>query len=92
MSMYELIKKNTQKHPFHLVDPSPWPLVAAFAAFTVTSGGVLYMHNYSGGGFLLFTGFLFLLFVMFTWWRDIVREGTFEVNILKQFKAGLEWV
>lgn len=31
----------TQKHPFHLVDPSPWPLVAATAAFGVTSGGVL---------------------------------------------------
>lgn len=87
--MYELVKKNTQKHPFHLVDPSPWPLVAAFAAFTLTSGGVLYMHNYSGGGSLLFTGFIFLLFVMFTWWRDIVREGTFEGQHTKAVQTGL---
>ena len=26
--MLELAKKNTQKHPFHLVDPSPWLLVS----------------------------------------------------------------
>nr|YP_010241702.1 cytochrome oxidase subunit III [Rhizosolenia setigera]QTI82390.1 cytochrome oxidase subunit III [Rhizosolenia setigera]WAQ69953.1 cytochrome c oxidase subunit 3 [Rhizosolenia setigera]WAQ69989.1 cytochrome c oxidase subunit 3 [Rhizosolenia setigera]WAQ70025.1 cytochrome c oxidase subunit 3 [Rhizosolenia setigera]WAQ70061.1 cytochrome c oxidase subunit 3 [Rhizosolenia setigera] len=66
------------KHTWHLVDPSPWPLVAALGAFTMTSGGVLYMHNYQGGGSILLTGVLILLYVMFTWWRDIVREATFE--------------
>nr|WAQ70097.1 cytochrome c oxidase subunit 3 [Rhizosolenia setigera] len=66
------------KHTWHLVDPSPWPLVAAIGAFTMTSGGVLYMHNYQGGGSILLTGVLILLYVMFTWWRDIVREATFE--------------
>jgi cytochrome c oxidase subunit 3 len=66
------------KHTWHLVDPSPWPLVASIGAFTMTSGGVLYMHNYQGGGSVLLTGVLILLYVMFTWWRDIVREATFE--------------
>ena len=66
------------KHTWHLVDPSPWPLVASIGAFTMTSGGVLYMHNYQGGGSILLTGVLILLYVMFTWWRDIVREATFE--------------
>ena len=37
-----------QKHPFHLVDPSPWPLFASMGAFTTTFGGVMYMHGYSG--------------------------------------------
>jgi heme/copper-type cytochrome/quinol oxidase subunit 3 len=31
-------------HSYHLVDPSPWPAVAALGAFMITSGGVLYMH------------------------------------------------
>ena len=26
----------------------------------------------------MFTGFLMILYVMYTWWRDIIREATFE--------------
>ena len=66
------------KHTWHLVDPSPWPLVAALGGFTVTTGGVLYMHNYTGGFNLFVTGIIMILYVMFTWWRDIIREATFE--------------
>ena len=29
---------NNQTHPFHLVDPSPWPLTAAIGGFTLTTG------------------------------------------------------
>jgi len=79
-------KNSTQKHPYHLVDPSPWPLVASISAFSMTSGGVLYMHKYIGGSTVFLTGFIILLFVMFTWWRDIVREGTLKVNILQKCK------
>jgi hypothetical protein len=45
------IIRNNQRHGFHLVDPSPWPLIAAFSALMVTFGGVLYMHGYVGGSF-----------------------------------------
>ena len=43
-----LKKFNNQRHPYHLVDPSPWPLCASLGAFGLTFGGVMYMHNYSG--------------------------------------------
>merc|ERR1711871_418229 len=70
--------KNNQKHPFHLVDPSPWPLVASIGGLGMTFGGVMYMHTYSGGGTLFLTGFTTTIFSMFVWWRDITREATFE--------------
>ena len=38
---------HAQKHPFHLVDPSPWPLVAATAAGMFTGGMVMFMHSTS---------------------------------------------
>merc|ERR1712238_482071 len=44
----------------------------------MTSGGVLYMHNFIGGGRLCLIGFVTILYVMYTWWRDIIREATFE--------------
>ena len=28
-----LISMRDQTHPFHLVDPSPWPILGAFSAF-----------------------------------------------------------
>jgi cytochrome c oxidase subunit 3 len=67
-----------QRHPYHMVDPSPWPLFASIGAFAATSGAVMYMHAYSGGGALFLTGMSLIMFVMFVWWRDIVREGTYE--------------
>lgn len=80
---------NNQKHPFHLVDPSPWPFVGALSALMLTFGGVLVMHGYYGGYFLLQFGFLMLLFVMFVWWRDIIREGTFEGQHTLSVQSGL---
>jgi cytochrome c oxidase subunit 3 len=80
-------------HSYHLVDPSPWPLVAAFGAFMLTSGLVLYMHRFSGGFNLFLTGFITILFVMYAWWRDIIREATFEdthtVTVQKGLRLGM---
>jgi cytochrome c oxidase subunit 3 len=74
----EQFKYLKTRYSWHLVDPSPWLLVASLGAFFMTFGGVLYMHNFVGGGRLCLTGFLTILYVMYTWWRDIIREATFE--------------
>jgi cytochrome c oxidase subunit 3 len=34
-------------HPYHLVDPSPWPLLMAFAGFFLTSGLVCWLTGIS---------------------------------------------
>lgn len=82
--------KNNQKHSFHLVDPSPWPLVASFSALMLTFGGVLYMHGYANGSFLWKFGLSLILLVMFAWWRDIVREGTLEGQHTASVQSGLK--
>lgn len=79
----------TQKHPFHLVDPSPWPLRASTAAFRQTTGAVRYRHGYSGGGGLSLLGLVRLLATRYTWWRDIVREGTYEGQHTEIVQLGL---
>ena len=53
-------------HSYHLVDPSPWPIMAAFGAFMLTMGGVLYMHKFIGGWSLFSTGFCVILYVMYS--------------------------
>ena len=39
---------DTAKHPYHLVDPSPWPALGALAALCLTAGLVLFMHELAG--------------------------------------------
>jgi cytochrome c oxidase subunit 3 len=65
-------------HSYHLVDSSPWPLFTGCGALTLTTGGVMYMHSYSGGGFILFFGVIMLGYTVINWWRDVIREGTYE--------------
>ena len=83
-------KKNNQKHGFHLVDPSPWPLISAFSALMLTFGAVLFMHGYSNGNFLVKFGFIMIIFSMFCWWRDVIREATFEGQHTTQVQVGLK--
>jgi len=84
-----MIKLNSQAHSFHLVDPSPWPLVAAFSALTLTFGGVMYFNGYNNGGFTAIFGFCIILYIMYTWWRDITREGTYEGQHTSRVQLGL---
>jgi cytochrome c oxidase subunit 3 len=65
------------KHGFHLSDPSPWPFISSFSALFLTFGAILYMHGYNTG-FVWRFGFFMIIYMMFVWWRDIIREGTFE--------------
>ena len=62
-----------QKHPFHLVDPSPWPLLGSLSGGALATGAVLYFHGY--GAWLMIVGLLFVLATMFLWWRDVIRES-----------------
>nr|NP_049311.1 cytochrome c oxidase subunit 3 [Porphyra purpurea]AAD03114.1 cytochrome c oxidase subunit 3 [Porphyra purpurea] len=83
--------KQLQRHPFHLVDPSPWPITAAIGAFSCALGGVMYMHAYNNGGYLLLSGFSLLLFTMFSWWRDVTRESTFAGHHTGAVQKGLRY-
>ena len=54
-----------QRHPFHLVDPSPWPFAAGISALTTMSGFVMYMHCYQMGSYVAIIGFFTLVCVAF---------------------------
>ncbi|MCH9780864.1 MAG: cytochrome c oxidase subunit 3, partial [Alphaproteobacteria bacterium] len=74
------------KHDFHLVDPSPWPAVAAASAFLTFFGLVLYMHPSTLGVglepmikqfdlYILIPGVALLMFASFGWWKDVIAEA-----------------
>nr|QKJ80229.1 cytochrome c oxidase subunit III [Cephalothrix sp. BMK-2020] len=77
------------RNPFHLVELSPWPLVGSLGAFFLTVGLVSWFHG--SGYFLLLLGLIVILLTMLQWWRDIVREGTYQGFHTYQVCVGLRW-
>ena len=68
----------SNNHPYHLVEPSPWPAVGSAAALATAVGGVMFMHEVEHGLLVLAGGFLLVFVTMFMWWRDIIREAEYQ--------------
>lgn len=81
-----LIHKN---HPYHLVDVRPWPLIGALGAIITIIGLIKWFHFYNHNLFLL--GMTITLIVIYQWWRDITREGTFQGLHTYRVTIGLRW-
>ena len=62
------------KQPYHLVDPSPWPIVGAFGAGTLLTGVVFAAHY--GNYIMVAVGLAMVALTMTMWWRDVVRESS----------------
>lgn len=75
-------------HPFHLVDPSPWPFLTSLSALWLTTGGVLYFHQYAMGGTVVLGAILCLVYTVSLWWRDVMRESRLDCHTAK-VKRGL---
>nr|UYK52071.1 cytochrome c oxidase subunit III [Palaeocimbex sp. CSCS-Hym-MC0161] len=65
-------------HPFHLVDYSPWPLLGSLSTMILLMGSIKWFHYKNSN--LMLLGLIITLLIMFQWWRDIVRESTFQGN------------
>jgi cytochrome c oxidase subunit III len=77
------------KHSYHLVDPSPWPLLGSLSAGTMFGGTVIGMHG--GGWIVALIGVALLLFTFYVWFRDIVREATFQGHHTPIVQLGLRY-
>ena len=75
-----------QAHPYHLVDPSPWPILVSFSLLSLTTGAVMYLQGHPNGELLLILGFTLTASGMGLWLRDVITEGTYEVTILNKYK------
>jgi cytochrome c oxidase subunit 3 len=81
-----MAQAHTKHHDYHLVDPSPWPFIGSIGAFVMALGGIalmrwlkdedLVLFGVDTGGWGIFAvGLLIILYVMYSWWHDVIREG-----------------
>ena len=74
-------------HDYHLVDPSPWPIVGSIAVFTMLAGAVLWMNKdyaafapLNGQPYIFVAGLALLIFMFVGWWRDVIQESVVKGN------------
>src|ERR1700691_2606130 len=89
-------------HDYHLVDPSPWPIVGSIGAFAMLSGAVLWMNrDYSqfkvagyalnGQPWVFAVGLALVIGTMAGWWRDVIRESVVLGDHKPVVKLGLRF-
>nr|UPX88303.1 cytochrome c oxidase subunit III [Astacus leptodactylus]WRI60329.1 cytochrome c oxidase subunit 3 [Astacus leptodactylus] len=76
-------------HAYHLVDVSPWPLTGSISAMMLTTGLIKWFHQFSAD--LLYLSFVGVILTMIQWWRDVVREGTYQGIHTQIVMSGLRW-
>ena len=80
-----------QQHPYHLVEPSPWPFMGAASGFVLAVGGVMYMHGLQFAVPLMILGLALILGTMFFWWRDIIREAQWQGHHSPVVQIGMRY-
>ncbi len=75
----------TKTHPWHLVEPSPWPILGALSAATMAVGLIIFMHE--DFPWVLILGVVLVMGVFMGWLRDVVAEaqgGTFHSELVQK--------
>ncbi len=76
-------------HDYHIIDPSPWPILGSLGALIMAIGGVAYMQYLKGGAlhffnidlsatfhiWLLLIGVAVVIYTMYAWWSDTIKEA-----------------
>jgi len=74
-----MAEAHTKHHDYHLVDPSAWPAIGSGSAFIMAVGAITWMHNTTAlAPYVFFAGVIGVLYTMFGWWSDVVREADKE--------------
>ena len=74
---------HAKHHDYHLVNPSPWPIIGSVFAFTMAVGLIIWMRSMGDGAGLFglrgpavfLVGAAGVALTMFMWWRDVIKEA-----------------
>lgn len=104
MGNYTEYDTTGKPHPYHLVNPSIWPMASSFAAGLLVLGLVLFMHDVHIGadpengieginiglkGIIL--GLAAVVACMFFWWKDCIYEAVAEKAHTPVAKIGFRY-
>ena len=80
-----------QHHDYHLVDPSPYPIMTAFSLFALVGAGLSWMKGFHFGPVLTAASAALLISCCTRWWRSAIREGLIEKKHTLVVQKGLRF-
>jgi cytochrome c oxidase subunit 3 len=83
------IRENKNRHFFHIVDKSPWPICIAIMLCLLTSASVNWFHT--GIKDFIIISIISILIISSFWFRDIVRESSYEGHHTKQVQNNIKY-
>jgi cytochrome c oxidase subunit 3 len=89
-------KLSAEQHPFHLVNPSPWPIFVAIFLLSTIFFLIGFFHEEFIHSCLFFQNiYFFSIFIFFisiiAWFNDIILESTFEGHHTIRVQKGLRY-
>jgi len=84
----------TPQHHYYVPQPMPWPIMGSTALFLMALGAVFVFNGHGGGWISLAAGLMVLLYMMFRWFGDVIREsegGKYGGWEDMSFRWGMSW-
>ena len=85
---------STRQAHYFVPQPMPWPIMGSVGLFCMALGGVFVMNGSSGGWVGMALGLMILIYMMFRWFGDVIREsegGKFGAWEDLSFRWGMSW-
>ncbi len=79
---------------YYIPHGSHWPFTGTIGLFTLMIGASLWLNDTGIGPFVFAAGFGILIFMMFGWFGDVIREsegGIYNKDVDKSFRMGMGW-
>ncbi len=77
--------------PYYLPEHSHWPFVGSIALFTIMTGAYNWLHNNSAGPIIFSVGIAIIIFMLFGWFGQVIKEN--QAGLLKsaQMERSYRW-
>jgi len=67
---------NNKFHKYHIIEIRPWPLWCSIGIFSLTRSLIVFMQFKRSLYFFL--SIISLIFMSYSWWRDVIRESLLQ--------------
>lgn len=76
---------------YYLPEPSGWPIVGSIGLFCLLFGAAHWLHKQPIGPYLFFSGAVIVVFMLFGWFRRVIKENEAGLLNSKQMERSYRW-
>jgi len=85
---------SVQQDNYYIPHSAHWPIIGSIGLFLMFIGGANWLHLVWHGPHIFLVGLLILVFMMFGWFHEVIREnqrGMYNEQVDRTFRWGMVW-